>query len=50
MTRTKIISHSVRLSEMALDDFYDDLIYDPAEGKAHRIELRRWRKLKHQLI
>ncbi|HSX24252.1 MAG TPA: hypothetical protein VLE74_04080 [Candidatus Saccharimonadales bacterium] len=51
MTRYKILRHVTRVADLALDDFYDKGgdVYD-WQLKARRIQARRWRKLKQQLV
>lgn len=48
MKRTKFFNRPTRLSEMSYDDYYDTS--DRQTGKAQRLQLKKWRKLKHQLI
>lgn len=48
MKRTKIINRPTRLSDMSFDDFNDT--NDRQQDKAQRLEIKRWRKLKNQLL
>lgn len=48
MKRTKIFNRTTRLSDMSYDEYYDSS--DRQQGKAQRLEVKKWRKLKHQMI
>ena len=48
MKRTKIITRPTRLSDMSYEDFYDSS--DRQQGKAQRLQVKKWRRLKHQMI
>ncbi len=48
MKRTKIINRPTRLSDMSFDDYYDS--NDRQQDRVHRLQVKRWRKLKNQFI
>lgn len=47
--KNKLINHPTRLADMAFDDYYEDIFDNDGNKKIHRLEVKRWRKLKHQL-
>lgn len=49
MTRTKILNGPTRLSDMSFDDYYDSG-EDLQQDKTHRLQIRRWRRMKQQLL
>lgn len=49
MKKFKVLSKPTRLSELSFDELYDEMSND-WELKAERLQARRWRKLKHQLV
>ena len=49
MRRMKVLSTVTRLSDLVFEDFYDSVAND-WQRKARRLQARRWRKLKHQLV
>ena len=49
MKKDRILTQPTRVSELSFDELYDDISSD-WEIKAERLQHRRWRKLKHQLI
>jgi hypothetical protein len=49
MKKHHIVNKPIRRSDLTFDDLYED-ISDEWEAKAARLQARRWRKLKHQLI
>ncbi len=49
MKRKKLITNPTRVTDMSFDDLYDEISGD-WRAKAERLQARRWRKLKHQLI
>lgn len=48
MKKPKVLTTPTRVTDMNFDDYYDDT--DDWRQKADRLQARRWRKLKHQLI
>lgn len=49
MKRTKIHANLGRIDDTSFEELYDGISQD-WEGKAQRLQARRWRKIKHQLI
>jgi hypothetical protein len=49
MKRMKILTNSTRVADMSFEEFYENVLSD-WEQKAQRLQARRWRKLKHQLL
>lgn len=49
MGRTKILSRATRITDMAFEDFYDSISYE-WQLRARRLQAKRWRRLKHQLL
>lgn len=49
LKRYYIITTPKMLSELSVDDMIDDLD-DGWRIKARRLQARRWRKIKHQLV
>jgi hypothetical protein len=49
MKKFKVLSKPTRLSELSFDELYDEMSND-WELRAERLQARRWRKLKHQLV
>lgn len=49
MKKFKVLSKPTRLSELSFEELYDEMSND-WELKAERLQARRWRKLKHQLV
>lgn len=49
MKRTKFIQHPTRMADFSFEDYYDQSNNDWEGAKAQRIQVKRWRKLKHQL-
>lgn len=49
MKKGKILTQPMRVSDLSYDELYDDISSD-WEIKAERLQHRRWRKLKQQLI
>lgn len=45
---SKVINKPVALSSLTFDDLFDEFS-DNWEGKAKKLQVRRWRQLKHQL-
>lgn len=48
MKRLRILTKPTRVSEVNFDDLFED--QDDWRLKAERLQARRWRKLKNQLI
>jgi hypothetical protein len=48
MKKFKILTKPTRVSDLSLDELYEDTEGD-WELKAERLQTRRWRKLKHQM-
>jgi hypothetical protein len=49
MKKLRILKKPTRLSDITWSELYDE-ISDDWHGKADRLRLRRWRKLKQQMI
>ncbi len=51
-TQKYILTRPKRFSSLTFDDFYDEgeETEDAWEEKARRLQVRRWRKIKHQLV
>lgn len=49
MKKRHLVTKPTRLSDLKFEDLYED-IADDWEAKAERLQARRWRKIKHQLI
>ncbi len=49
MKKNKLLTITTRLTDLSFDDL-DDGDTDDWRLKAERLQLRRWRKLKHQMI
>lgn len=49
MKKFKVLSKPTRLSELSFEELYDEMSND-WELKAERLQARRWRKLKHQMV
>lgn len=49
MKRTKLLYGPARVSDMSFENLSDSMSDNRQNNKAQRIEVRRWRKLKHQL-
>jgi hypothetical protein len=49
MKKFKILSKPTRVSDLSFDDLYEDTDVS-WQVKAERLQARRWRKLKHQMI
>ena len=49
MKKFKLITKPTRLSDISFDEMYDEMA-DDWELKAERLQARRWRKLRQQLI
>lgn len=45
-----LIKKPVRLTDLEYDDLYDDDDNFSWREKARRLQARRWRKIKHQLV
>ncbi len=53
MRRTKIPALSTGINKETFDNLFDQLndnIKDTMNSKLRKVELKKWRKLKHQLI
>ncbi len=50
MKKTKIISKSMRLSDLSFDEFYENDLEPHYQFKAERIQTRRWRQVKNQIV
>ncbi len=48
-TSKYILTHPVRTTDLTFEDFYDDHATNWYE-KAQKLQARRWRKIKHQLV
>lgn len=48
MKRHKILIQPTRVSELSFEELYDGITKD-WEDKAHKLQIRRWRRLKQQL-
>jgi hypothetical protein len=49
MKKFKILTQPMRVEDLHIDDLYEDTD-DEWELKAEKLQARRWRKLKHQMI
>lgn len=49
MKKRHLVTKPTRLADLSLDDLFED-VADEWEAKAERLQARRWRKIKHQLI
>lgn len=49
MAQHYIFTKQRRLRNLSYDDRFDDIFSD-WQHKAERLQLRRWRKIKHQLV
>lgn len=49
MKKNTVVGSPTRLSELSFDDLNDEIVGD-WRLKAERLQARRWRKLKQQLI
>ena len=49
MKKNKLLTITTRLTDLSFDDLDNDNT-DDWRQKAERLQLRRWRKLKHQMI
>lgn len=49
MKKFKVISKPTRLSDLRYEDLYDEMSSD-WELKAERLQTRRWRKLRQQMV
>lgn len=52
MKKLYIVTRPTPRADLQLDELNDDDDFDSAEWreKARRLQIRRWRKLKHQLV
>ncbi len=48
MKKRHLLTQPTRIDDLSFDDLYDDISND-WEGKAERLQVRRWRKIKNQL-
>lgn len=48
MNKNKILTQPTRVSELSFEELYENIAKD-WEEKAHRLQLRRWRRLRHEL-
>lgn len=46
MKKAKVITMPTKLSDLQLEDYYDE---DEASFKAERVNAQKWRHFKHQL-
>lgn len=49
MKKKKVLTGAARIQDLSFDDLYDEM-QDDWRLKADRLQARRWRKLKQQLI
>jgi hypothetical protein len=49
MKKFKVLTKPARLSDLSFDEMYDEMSSD-WELKAERLQTRRWRKLRQQLV
>jgi len=49
MKKFKLITNPTRLSDLSFDEMYDEMS-DNWELKAERLQHRRWRKMRQQMI
>jgi hypothetical protein len=49
MKRNKVLTQPTRVSELSFDELYDSIAKD-WQQKAEKLRIRRWRRLKQQLI
>lgn len=49
MKKRKLVNSPTRVEDLSFDDLYDE-IADGWREKSERMQARRWRKLKQQLI
>lgn len=48
MKKVKILSHPIQITTIKLDDL--DIDTSPIEDKVAKMQVRKWRKLRHQTI
>lgn len=48
-TKKAIINQSVNIHDLTFDELYEN-IQSHWQSKAQRLQARRWRKIKHQLL
>ncbi len=49
MNRNKILTKPTRISEISFEELYENIASDWQE-KAEKLRIRRWRRLKQQLM
>jgi hypothetical protein len=48
MKKVKILSHPTQIATIRLDDLAYDTSNEEARAKVERVQIRKWRKIRHE--